>query len=55
MPKVTKQQEVTVVHTDMNGKNIDDGGKAERLVRGQAKWTTGGRRTDGTKEKGGQE
>lgn len=52
MPKIVKQQEVTITHTDTNGHNIPDGGKGERLARGEARWTTGGRRIDGAKKEG---
>jgi len=51
MPKVKREQEVTVTHTDTNGRTIPDGGRGERLARGEAKWSTSGKRTD----KGGKE
>lgn len=50
MAKITKTQSVTVSHTDTNGRTIPDGGKGERLVKGEARWTTGGRRIDGDKK-----
>lgn len=50
MPKVVKQQSVTVTHTGTNGRTIPDGGKAERLVKGEARWNTSGRRVDGAKK-----
>ena len=42
MPKVTKQQEVTVVHTNTGGKKLP-GGQDEKIVRGEHRMTTGGR------------
>ena len=50
MAKIKREQEVSVTHTNLNGRQIPDGGKSERLVKGQARWSLSGRRIDGNKK-----
>lgn len=55
--KVEKKQTVTTFTTESTDpeKTKNREGRAERMAKGEGRWNTSGRRTDGAEKKGGNE